>query len=721
MRSDLVLVPQTVAGRRSWAVKDPVALAYFRLRDEELAVLEMLDGRTSAAEVVARFEQRFAPRRLTPEGLQGFLARLHRDGLIVSDAAGQGVQLLDRASVSQRRRRIASVANLLAIRLPGINPTRLLDYLQPLAAVVFSRAAFVASMSLVIAMLILVATHFARFAARLPEWQNYLTPRNALLAVAAISFVKVLHELGHALACRRFGGECTEIGPMFLMFAPCLYCDVSDSWMFASKWRRAAVAAAGIYVEVVLAALAAALWWSTEPGLFNALCFNVMLVGSINTLLFNGNPLLRYDGYYVLSDLIEIPNLAEQSSTMLRTLAARVLLGQRPRTRSEWTGWRYAFLAAYGVAANLYRFVLVAMLLWFCYRALIPYRLETLAVALGASVLGGMIAGPVVRGWRFARMPTIGAKVPATRIFAVGAIALALVAALVLIPLPVRVTAPVVIEPRDARRIYVSEAGTLDFAVEAGQLVQAGDTLARLSNQDLDLEIARLTGERNRQRSRLANLERRRGQDRTAAAEIPTAREALADLEERLTKRTADRERLVLRAPIAGTVLPPEWNTQPALRESLPTWHGTPLLEQNQGAYLEVGTLVCLIGDPQRVEAVAMVDQADVDRLAVGERVDVKVDQAAGTILLGTVTEIAEVDVDIAPRRLAKTGELATRTDTSGIARPLSASYQVRIALDATDRTLLVGAPGRVRIHCPAESVVARVRRWLRGSFHFPV
>ena len=110
-----------------------MALAYFRLRDQELAVLEMLDGRASAAEIIARFERRFAPRRLTPERLQAFLARLHRDGLILSDAAGQGLQLLDRAGTARRRRRFQSVANLLAIRLPGINPTPLLNLLQPLA------------------------------------------------------------------------------------------------------------------------------------------------------------------------------------------------------------------------------------------------------------------------------------------------------------------------------------------------------------------------------------------------------------------------------------------------------------------------------------------------------------------------------------------------------------------------------------------------------------
>ncbi len=344
-----------------------------------------------------------------------------------------------------------------------------------------------------------------------------------------------------------------------------------------------------------------------------------------------------------------------------------------------------------------------------------------MAALLAASVIGGMIAGPLWRGIQFARTPTVGAKFPRGRLFACMAIIALLAAAIALVPLPVRVTAPVVVTARDAQRVYVSEPGTLERAVRAGQAVQAGEMLARLANPDLDLEISRLTGQRNRQQSRLENLERRRGQDRAAAAEIPTAREALADLDQRLAKRHTDRERLILKAPIAGTVLAPEWNSRPTMREALPTWRGTPLLPQNEGTFLETGTLFCLIGDPQRIEAVAVVDQADIDRIRVGEQVEVKIDQAAGAIIAGTVTEIAEVDVEVAPRQLAKTGDLASRTDAAGIARPLSASYQVRIALAADDHAILLGAPGRVRIHCPAESILTRVSRWLRGSFHFPI
>ena len=331
MRPDLVVVAQALGGRRYWAVKDPVAMAYFRLRDEELAVLEMLDGQTSVTEIVARFERRFAPRRLTPERLQAFLARLHRDGLIpVRRQRAGGPIARPRQSDRRRRRRWMSLASLLAIRLPGSESH----------ADIWTEYTHLCASSRGLPWCCACRWSWRRFSfsrrtmrasRRLPDWQGYFTPRSAVLVVVAVSLVKVLHELGHALVCRHYGGECHEVGPMFLVFAPCLYCDVSDSWMFDGKWRRIAVAAAGIYVEVVLAAAATFLWWWSEPGFVNALCMNIMFVGSINTLLFNGNPLLRYDGYYVLSDIVEIPNLAEQSATALRALWLALPWGCDPR------------------------------------------------------------------------------------------------------------------------------------------------------------------------------------------------------------------------------------------------------------------------------------------------------------------------------------------------------------------------------------------------------
>ena len=195
----------------------------------------------------------------------------------------------------------------------------------------------------------LVVGHFDEFRDRLPEISALVDWRNLPWLLLAIGAVKVLHELGHALACKHFGGEVRELGFMLLVFAPCLYCDVSDAWRLPSKWQRIAVSAAGMMVELVLAAVATIVWWYAQPGIVQLVALNVMIICTVNTLLINGNPLMRYDGYYILSDLVEVPNLWQRSREALRHFWSNWLLGQPtvedpllPATQRPW-------LAAYAV------------------------------------------------------------------------------------------------------------------------------------------------------------------------------------------------------------------------------------------------------------------------------------------------------------------------------------------------------------------------------------
>ena len=170
-----------------------------------------------------------------------------------------------------------------------------------------------------------ISTNFARGCRKCSA---LFDPRNLFWLLLAIGAVKVLHELGHALACKHFGGEVHELGFMLLVFAPCLYCDVSDAWRLPSKWQRIAVSAAGMVVELVLAALATIVWWYAQPGVVQLVALNIMIVCTVSTLLVNGNPLLRYDGYYILSDLVETPNLWQRSREVLRRFASEWLLGE---------------------------------------------------------------------------------------------------------------------------------------------------------------------------------------------------------------------------------------------------------------------------------------------------------------------------------------------------------------------------------------------------------
>ena len=175
---------------------------------------------------------------------------------------------------------------------------------------------------------LIVAGHAPTIAARLPALSELAQPSRLPLWIAAIAGVKVLHELGHALACRHFGARPAEMGVLLLAGAPTLYCDVSDAWRLPSKWRRMAVSSAGMFVELFIAAVAAIVWWHAAPGLLAALCLSLIIVCSVGTVAVNLNPLLRYDGYYLLADWLETPNLAERARGLVSGAWRQWLLGQ---------------------------------------------------------------------------------------------------------------------------------------------------------------------------------------------------------------------------------------------------------------------------------------------------------------------------------------------------------------------------------------------------------
>ena len=349
-RSDLIAQRQRIGDRENWVVKDPLAMKYFRFRPEEYAILEMLDGRASLESVQQRFQRRFAPQQASTADLQQFIGSLHGMGLLLSDEPEQGPRLLHRKAKHRRQRILQQLTNPLYFRFRGIDPTWLLDRIYPAVRWAFSPFVLLFGLLLGLAALSLVIVQYGTFRSRLPAFDEFFSLENALWFAAAIGGSKVLHELGHALTCRHFGGRCQGIGVLFLVFTPCLYCDVSDSWMLPSKWRRMAIAAAGMAVEWALAAVCTFIWWFGEPGLLNHLCLHLMFVCSVSTLMFNANPLMKYDGYYMLADFWETPTgrrLGRGAASGQWCLG----LGCRPTTFARSGG----LFAAYAVAAVVYR------------------------------------------------------------------------------------------------------------------------------------------------------------------------------------------------------------------------------------------------------------------------------------------------------------------------------------------------------------------------------
>ena len=718
-RRDLVVREQWFAGQRHFVLHDPLALTYAYLTEIEHAVWALLDGRTSSAEVLAQFAARYAPRQLTQHELQSFLGQLHRQGLVVSDAPGQGTQLAERHERKERFNLLRLAEKVLALRWRGINPQRLLDWLEPKLGWLFSGWAVALWTAIVAWAAVLAATHASELARRLPDARAWLSGGNLLWLSAALILVKTLHELGHALAARRVGCRCREIGVQLFFLLPCLYTNVSDVWLVPSKWRRMAVSAAGIYVELLLAAIAMLIWWQAEPGVLSSLCFNVMLVASVGTLVLNGNPLLRYDGYYLLSDLVEVPNLEQTSRQQLQALLTRWCLGADLPRVDQFSWSKRLGLAVYAAAALAYRAVLLVGI-YFALRSLLaPYRLQPLGDVLLALAVMGMVVPLAIGAGQSIGQARRRRELSPLRLGLTAAILLGLLLAACYIPLPQRLAAPAVIEPQNAVYVYVTVPGTLVSALTPGAAVERGQTIAQLASPELERDHVRLVSEAERQRLHIAALEAGRGDDPAALAALPAARQSLADLQQRLTQVRELIGRLRLTAPQDGIVLPPPQQRHAAKSQQLDRWLGTPLEPANRGSFLESGTLACIVAQPGQVEALAVVQQGDVPLVQSGSSVSIAIPQHPQGALRGVIESVSQIDAAELPIHLTAAGLVPQKLDAQGRPQALDTVYQVRIALDRPPPELRPGATCQVLLTAAPQTLAARLSRWLGQTFRF--
>ncbi|MEZ6134116.1 MAG: biotin/lipoyl-binding protein [Pirellulaceae bacterium] len=495
-RPDLEAKKHRYHGRVYWVVKEPVGLNYYRFHEEEYAILNMLDGVTSLQQIKDRFQAEFAPQRITLQDLQQFVGMLHRSGLVISQATGQGRQLRRRGDQKKKKELLGKAANIFALRFRGIDPERILNFLNPFTWWIFTLPALILISMFGLSALTLVLVNFQEFRTKLPTFETFFAAHNWIWLGVTMAIVKILHEFGHGLSCKRYGGECHEMGFMFLVFTPCLYCNVSDSWMLPNKWHRVFIGAAGMYVELILASIATYLWWFSEPGMFNFLCLSVMFICSVSTVVFNGNPLLRFDGYYILMDILEIPNLRQKATEILKRWFQQYCLGLELQENPFLPQKRQAWFALYTVASVIYRYVVVFSIMMFLMKVLEPYGLQALGRLIAFAGLAGMVVQPIWSTIKFFRTPGRASKMKRKNVLTSLAIAAAAIAAIVWVPLPYHVDCAVEIQPRDAKQVYAMVPGRLvSWHKKPGDTVQANDTIAQLDSIDLRLRLAEAEGE----------------------------------------------------------------------------------------------------------------------------------------------------------------------------------------------------------------------------------
>lgn len=709
-RQNLRIVEQKCGNQTIHVVKDPITMRYFRLDVKQHFLLSLMDGNHNLADLKLEYETRFRPERISFDELESFVAELLEGGLVQSDSASASERIVERAG-NQNRNWWLSLLNVVYLKIPLGNPERWLRPIQPLARMLFSWAFLAASVALFGSAIALLATHWREFLARLPVYEDFFRLESLAYLWLTFGAVKLLHELGHALCCKRMGAEVQEMGVVVLFFFPTLYCNVSDSWLLPNKWKRIAVSAAGIYVEMLLAAVATFLWWWTDSEAFlHHWAFAVMLYCSVNTLICNANPLMRFDGYHVLADWLEAPNLAQQCQRRLQS-AFLGWLGVETRDVAVTGRMSNRFLLWFGLASLVYRWYVTALAFYFLYEFMKQYHIPVVGWALAAISLVVLIGVPIGKLVRWLRHAGRFPEMKPARLWLSLAGFVGLAALLFLVPLPMRVRGIALIQPvpEQLRRVMVpdTEGFLQDVHIRDGQRVKAGEVLAVLANPKLEVQIRLNEADQalrlQQQDAFIAQFaDSGEGNDSAMAGWLESAHE-LKSLTQTHRSLNEQRDRLILRAPVDGVVM------------------GLLNIEE-KGRWLAKGAELCRIGNPDALRALVLVDAADHRHVHLGSQTSVLIHGAAGRQRPGVVTSVAQVDAKSIPEALSNRvgGDVATQHDpATKLDKPHGQRYLVSIHLGGGDSSIHPGVLGRVKVDAESQTTWWRLRRWLGTTLNW--
>jgi putative peptide zinc metalloprotease protein len=515
---------------RVWFVlRDDFTGRVHRLSPAAYWIVAQMDGRRCVDELWLLASRHFGESAPTQDEVLQLLSQLHGADLMQCDAPPDVAELFERHTRQERSRILQMVLNPTSVRIPLWDPDRFLGltllWLRP-AFGWFGAALWLA---LTVPALFLAAQHWPELTENAGD--RILAADNLLLISLIYPVVKILHEFGHGYVAKALGAEVHEVGLMFIMFLPMPYVDASAAAGFRSKYRRAAVGAAGILVELSLATLALYVWLAVEPGLLRAVCFNVMVIASISTIVFNGNPLMRYDGYYVLSDLLELPNLAARASTYWGHVFDKHVFGAKdaPSFPGKLPGEQF-WLVIYAPASFIYRLVVQ-----FGIAVYLAGSYFFVGVLLAVWVLVTGFCVPVYKGLAHV---VSGSMLRHNRMRAMGLTAsTALVGLVVLfgIPAPLHTTAQGVIWlPQEAILRAATDGFVERVAVAPGSRVKSDAVLIESENPELRAKVAVLREHVSELENKLAAL---RFSDRVEAGvtsyELDAARSELSLVERR--------------------------------------------------------------------------------------------------------------------------------------------------------------------------------------------
>ena len=538
---------QMFRGELWYILYDAFNNQYFRLRPEAHDFVVRLRRDRTVEEVWQECLERNPDDAPGQEDVIQLLTQLYFANLLYFEVPADSEKLFERFKKRRRKEIQSKLMSIMFFRMPLLDPERFLRRVQTLIRLIVSPLGALIWFAVVGAACKLVVD---RFDAALEQVQGILAPDNLILLYLGLVVIKTLHEFGHAVVCKRFGGEVHTMGVMLLVFTPLPYMDATSSWSFRSRWRRALVGGAGMLTEVFVAALAAFYWAYSGPGALHSVAYNMMFIASISTVLFNGNPLLRFDGYYILSDLLDIPNLHTRALRHLRHLCERYLFGYKDSHSPAVTLRESVWLSVFGVLSGIYRVVVFTGIIFFVAD---KFLLAGLIMALIC-----VISWVIVPVFRFVVYLASSPRLSRTRLRAV-VLSVIIVAGigsfLGVCPFPNRFRAPGVIESVDYARVVNDAPGYVkEVFVKSGTRIRVGEPLIELYDRESELETDAVRA----QRDETLAMMRRAQSERTA--DLEPLQKRLETIETKLRDLKELRAALVVRARRPGIWVSPKSN-----------------------------------------------------------------------------------------------------------------------------------------------------------------
>jgi putative peptide zinc metalloprotease protein len=697
LRPHALIHRQRERGQLWYVMQDRQSGRFHRLSPAAHHVTCLMDGRRTIDKIWTLVAQRYGDDPPTQDEIIRLLAQLHAADLLIGGVPPHFDELAERAKKHARRTLLQKISSPLAIRIPLLDPHRFLTATMPLVRPLFTWFGFVLWTGVVAAGITLAAMNWPALTHNVVD--RALSAQGVALLLVLYPLVKALHELGHAYASERWDGEVHEIGVMLLVLLPVPYVDASASSAFPEKWRRVVVGAAGMMVETFLAAIAMIVWVTAEHGLVRAAAFDVMLICGVSTVLFNGNPLLRFDGYYILADIIETPNLATRANRYFFYLVRRYAFGVTDATSPATAPGEAPWFTTYAIASFFYRTTVMLGIALF-----VGTKLFFVGVALALFTLLNGLVFPVVKGLRYLMTSQQLAR-HRMRATAVSFAALAgLLALLFALPLPHATVAQGVVVVPERSAVRARNEGEVLKVWSGGRdgLVAAGTTLVSLADSTLaaqtDVVAAQLEVLRMRldvvKTSDLVQANILREQIRQSESRLALNRKRLADLD--------------IVAEQSGRLV-------------------FPVLSDLPGRFVRKGDLLgYVVGDSDSVVRV-VIPQADVELVRDRTvRIDARfVDHIAQVVPAQLVREVPAAQADLPSLALSTRGggEIALDPGKTDAPRALETQFQFELRTPSQRLEREIGGRVYVRFDHGLEPIAWRVIRSGRQIFlrHFGV